>query len=94
MNQTYDKKATLAAAKKAVQVCREARKRVLADYDAQSRFFHFFSFLGPGRPVQHRVSQQKIAERISFKATICMENAVYLTDDEIDAIKDYWGAAE
>jgi hypothetical protein len=92
---TYDKTAVLKAANKTAQDCRAARKRLLAEYDAQLPVYRFFSaFMGPGRPSYHRVEEQKTAERISFKATFCNEDRIELNDHEIDTIRDWWLVGE
>jgi len=88
---TYDKKVVIAAANKTAQTMRAERRVKLVEWDAQSIVTRFLSgFVGVIRPDSHGWSRQKTAERISFKATFCTEPNIDLTDDEIDAIKDWW----
>jgi hypothetical protein len=97
MDQTYDKKTVLAAANATAQDMRAKRKEALATWDSCTVLYRFFStFLALGRREikSSGLGRQKIAERISFKATVCIEDAVYLTDNEIDAIRDYWGTEQ
>lgn len=91
---TYDKKTVLAAANKTAQTMRAERKAGLDAWDAQNilvRFFYSLALGSVGRPSWFGVERQQTAERISFKATVCVENVISLTDHEIDTIRDYWG---
>jgi hypothetical protein len=91
VSETYDKKLVLAAANKTAQTMRAERRAMLDEWDAKSLFVRFLSgFCGVCRPLYHGVTQQKIAERISFKATFCTESTISLSDFEIDAIRDWW----
>jgi AMMECR1 domain-containing protein len=91
MSQTYDKKTVLAAADKTVQAVLAERKILLAKWDSKNIAVRFLlGMIGIVRPDYHGISRQKIAERVSFKAAFCIEDATHLTDDEIDAIKHWW----
>jgi hypothetical protein len=91
MSEVYDKKVVLAAANKTAQAMRAERKALLAEWDSKSFIFRFTSgFCGVTRPEYHGTTQQKIAERIHFKAAFCMGDSISLSNDEIDAIKDWW----
>jgi hypothetical protein len=91
MSETYDKHAVLKAAYKTVQAMRVERAAQLAEWDSKSFIFRFVSgFCGVIRPDYHGVTREKIAERIQFKAAFCLEDSISLSNDEIDAIKEWW----
>lgn len=91
MSEVYDKKVVLAAANKTAQTMRAERARLLTEWDSKSLAYRFMSsFCGVCRPIYHGTTQQKIAERISFKATFCLGDSISLSNDEIDAIKDWF----
>jgi len=92
---TYDKKMVLEAANKTAQTMRAERRARLTEWDSKSGIARFFlGLFGAFRPDYHGVGQQKTAERVSFKASFCTEQTISLSDDDIDAIRDYWGVAE
>lgn len=91
MSQTYNKKVVLAAANATARTMRVERLEKLAEWDSKNIVTRFFLGFFFSRPVYHGKWRQQIAERISFKATFCTEDAISLTDAEIDAIRDYWG---
>jgi hypothetical protein len=93
MDMTYDKTIVLRAANLTAQAIRAERRALLAEWDARSVWYKFFQSAlpeGNQRPESHRYGQQQIAERVSFKATFCYSDSIYLSDAEIDAIKDWW----
>jgi len=93
MDQTYNKMTVLYAANNCAHAMRGERERLLAEWDMRSRLYRFMAhFLGDIRPTYYGEHEQKVAERVAFKAAACIEPNVYLTDDEIDAIKDFWGS--
>jgi hypothetical protein len=88
---TYDKLVVLAVANKTAQAMRAEREEKLAAWDAQSLLTRFWlSVFAVVRPSYHGERRQEIAERVSFKATFCTEETVELSDDEIDAIREWW----
>ncbi len=97
MDQTFDKqKVALAATRAAAWVTAERTKR-LAAYDAQSGFSKFvdeYGFGGNTRYSAERFGQRRLetAERLIFKASNCEDTIVFLSNDEIDQIKDFWSA--
>jgi hypothetical protein len=91
MSEIYDKKVVLKAAYKTVQACRAERAALLAEWDSKSLAFRFTSgFCGVIRPDHHGVTREKIAERIHFKAAYSLGEGISLSNDEIDAIKEWW----
>lgn len=90
---TYDKNIVLKAATRTALEVEKERARLVAEWDARPLFTRFlFSMLAfGGRPTYYGERQREVAERLAFKATACIEPNVSLTDEEIDAIKEYWG---
>jgi len=96
MDQTFDKQKVVLAATQAIAWVKSERNRRVAAYNAQSgwmRFWHEATCAMTKHSCtnfqQHRL---EVAERLVFKATNCEDSIVFLTDNDIDQIKDWWSA--
>jgi hypothetical protein len=88
---TYKKREVLEAANAAAQHARASRKERLQEYDARGLVHRFFAAaLGPGRPIHHLLYEQKVAERVSLKATFCVEDLMTLSDEELVVLAPYY----
>ena len=95
MDQTFDKqKVVLAATRAAAWVKAERTKRVAA-FEAKNRWSKFWSEFAhcSGYKAAHFDTRRlQAAERLIFKASNCEDSIVFLSNDEIDQIKDFWSA--
>jgi hypothetical protein len=97
MDQTFDKqKVALAATRAAASVKAERAKRVAA-FNALSFWGRVWRELQPSAETRwsaERYDSRRLetAERLIFKASNCEDSIVFLSNDEIDQIKDFWSA--
>lgn len=95
MDQTFEKLEAMNAAQKAIAAIKVERAKRLAAYDAKSRWSKFwdeFAHSGRWSAENYGSRQETTARRIWFKAQCTEDKVLYLTDDEIDSVIDFWGA--
>lgn len=85
----------MAAAQKAIDAIRAERAKRVAAYTGMSailRFWDEFAHAGRYKAEHYGSQQETTARRIWFKAQCTEDKVLYLTDVEIDAVIDFWGA--
>jgi hypothetical protein len=94
MDQTFDKQKVVLASTQAIAWVKAERSRKLKRWNALSGWDKFCEafFGGEGKGEYFESRRLSAAERLIFKASYCEDSIVFLSNDEIDQIRDFWTA--
>lgn len=97
MDQTFDKQKIVLAATQAIAQVKAERSKRIAAYNALPLWAKVWREMIPSGETRWSAERYgsrllEIAERLMFKASYCEDSIVFMSDNDIDNIKEYWSA--